>query len=382
MKNIKFFHLGQFFGKRALIATLLGAGLAVVTEYVLPKFGILAIPAIQSWITPATITFTLAVIIIFSAIAKNLVASIFIGTAAILSFYSPYTAGIYDYGFWSVVIIYLVTAFFSGLFAAIEMSGRTALLVVGIVYGIQGFIGAGTSMFLSLTNMQQPFLDNNLGIAFGETMGSFPLYDVIVGGFSFIFMLVFIILSRRRYSIDVDNKKREIIGQIIIFLAIVGAILFIVLSNVMFDQTSAELIFGEKNTRFMNLLFAKNLTGGFMAIRLLNVFYILPIVGFAIGIGMLFIIHGRAEGTTGHFRMNFEGPLLLLNVVPFLIIAFYSYPVQRFFAGDAPVTHFYLEMPAWFTLFTEYTSLLLINLLVAYIIFKIVSLIRNLIQKK
>lgn len=382
MKNIKFFHLGQFFGKRALIATLLGAGLAVVTEYVLPKFGILAIPAIQSWITPATITFTLAVIIIFSAIAKNLVASIFIGTAAILSFYSPYTAGIYDYGFWSIVIIYLVTAFFSGLFAAIEMSGRTALLVVGIVYGIQGFIGAGTSMFLGYKDMHLPFHDNNLGIAYGETMGSFPLYDVIVGGFSFIFMLVFIILSRRRYSIDVDNKKREIIGQIIIFLAIVGAILFIVLSNVMFDQTSAELIFGDKNTKFMNLLFAKNLTGGFMVIRLLNVFYILPIVGFAIGIGMLFIIHGRAEGTTGHFRMNFEGPLLLLNVVPFLIILFYSFPVQRFFAGDAPVTHFYLEMPAWFTLFTEYTSLLLINLLVAYIIFKIFSLIRNLIQKR
>ena len=382
MKNIKFFHLGQFFGKRAFIATLLGAGLAVVTEYVLPKFGILAIPAIQSWITPATITFTLAVIIIFSAIAKNLVASIFIGTAAILSFYSPYTAGIYDYGFWSIVIIYLVTAFFSGLFAAIEMSGRTALLVVGIVYGIQGFIGAGTSMFLGLTNMHLPFHDNYLGIAYGEMIGSFPLYDVIVGGFSFLFMLVFIILSRRRYSIDVDNKKREIIGQIIIFLAIVGAIVFIVLSNVMFDQTSAELIFGDKNTKFMNLLFAKNLTGGFMAIRWLNVFYILPIVGFAIGIGMLFIIHGRAEGTTGHFRMNFEGPLLLLNVVPFLIIAFYSYPVQRFFAGDAPVTHFYLEMPAWFTLFTEYTSLLLINLLVAYIIFKIISLIRNLIQKR
>ena len=382
MKNIKFFHLGQFFGKRALIATLLGAGLAVVAEYVLPKYGILAIPAIQSWITPATITFTLAVIIIFSAIAKNLVGSIFIATAAILAFYSPYPAGIYDYGFWSIVIIYLVTALFSGLFAAIEMSGRTALLVFGIVYGIQVFIGAGTSMFLSFNNMHLPFHDNNLGIAYGEMMGSFPLYDVIVGGFSFIFMLVFIILSRRRYSIDVDNKKREIIGQIIIFLAIVGAILFIVLSNVMFDQTSAELIFGDKNTKFMNLLFAKNLTGGFMAIRLLNVFYILPIVGFAIGIGMLFIIHGRAEGTTGHFRMNFEGPLLLLNVVPFLIIAFYSYPVQRFFAGDAPVTHFYLEMPAWFTLFTEYTSLLLINLLVAYIIFKIISLVRNLIQKK
>ncbi len=382
MKNIKFFHLGQFFGKRALIATLLGAGLAVVTEYVLPKFGIFAYSAIQYWITPATITFTLAVIIIFSAIAKNLVASILIGTAAILSFYSPYTAGIYDYGFWSIVIIYLVTAFFSGLFAAIEMSGRTALLVVGIVYGIQGFIGAGTSMFLGLTNMHLPFHDNYLGIAYGKTMGSFPLYDVIVGGFSFIFMLVFIILSRRRDSIDVDNKKREIIGQIIIFLAIFGAILFIVLSNVMFDQTSAELIFGDKNTRFMNLLFAKNLTGGFMAIKLLNVFYILPIVGFAIGIGMLFIIHGRAKGTTGHFRMNFEGPLLLLNVVPFLIILFYSYPVQRFFAGDAPVTHFYLEMPAWFTVFTEYTSLLLINLLVAYIIFKIITLTKYLIQKR
>ncbi len=382
MKNIKFFHLGQFFGKRALIATLLGAGLAVVTEYVLPKFGIFAIPAIQSWITPATITFTLEVIIIFSAIAKNLAASIFIATAAILSFYSPYTAGIYDYGFWSIVIIYLVTAFFSGLFAAIEMSGRTALLVVGIVYGIQGFIGAGTSMFLGLTNMHLPFLDNSLGIAYGKMMGSFPVYDVIVGIFSFLFMLTFIILSRRRISIDVDNKKREIIGQSIIVLAIIGAIIFIVFSNVMFDQTSAELIFGDKNTRFMNLLFAKNLTSGFMAIKLLNVFYILPIVGFAFGIGMLFIIHGRAEGTTGHFRMNFEGPLLLLNVVPFLIVLFYSYPVQRFFAGDAAVTHFYLEMPAWFTLFTEYTSLLLINLLVAYIIFKIISLIRNLIQKR
>ncbi len=175
MKNIKFFHIGQFFTLRALLSTLIGAGLAVVTEFVLPKYGILQIPAIQSFITPTTITFTLAVILIFSTLAKNVVSSLFLALAAILSLYSPYPTGTFDFGFWAVVIIYLVTAFFSGFFATIEISGRTSLLIIGIVFGLQGFIGAGTSMFLGLKGMQQPFLDNGIGVAHSELMGTFPL---------------------------------------------------------------------------------------------------------------------------------------------------------------------------------------------------------------
>ena len=382
MKNIKFFHIGQFFTLRALLSTLIGAGLAVVTEFVLPKYGILQIPAIQSFITPTTITFTLAVILIFSTIAKNVVSSLFLALAAILSLYSPYPTGTFDFGFWAVVIIYLVTAFFSGFFATIEISGRTSLLIIGIVFGLQGFIGAGTSMFLGLKGMQQPFLDNGIGVAHSELMGTFPLYDVIVAGFSFIFMIVFIVLSRRRFAIDVEKKTREIVGQIIIFLAIVGPIVFVILSSTIFDQATAVLIFGDNNAAFMNIIFAKSLTGSFMAVRLLNVFYILPIVGFAIGIGMMFITYGRSEGTTGYFRMNFEGSYLILNLAPFLLTVFFSFPVQRFLAGTAPVTPIYLHMPAWFTLYSEFTNLILINLVVAYIIFKIITLVKFLIKKK
>ncbi|GAH87925.1 unnamed protein product, partial [marine sediment metagenome] len=246
-KNIKFFHIGQFFTLRALLATIIGIGLVVVTEFVLPMYGILQVPVIQSFITPTTITFTLAVLLIFSVLAKNVVSSIFLALAAILSMYSPYESAIFDIGFWAVVIIYLVTAFFSGLFATIEISGRTSLLLLGILFGLQGFIGAGTSMFLGLTNMHQPFLDNGIGVAYSGFIGSFPLYDVIVAGFSFIFMIVFIVLSRRRFAIDVEKKTREIVGQIIIFLAIVAPLVFVALTGTIFNQATAVLIFGDKN---------------------------------------------------------------------------------------------------------------------------------------
>jgi hypothetical protein len=385
MKNIKFFHIGQFFTLRAFLATIIGAGLVVVTEFLLPMYGILQVPAIQSFITPTTITFTLAVLLIFSAIAKNFVSSLFLALAAILSMWSPYESEIFHIGFWAVLVIYLVTALFAGFFATIEISGRTSLLLIGIIFGLQGFIGAGTSMFLGLTNMQQPFLDNNIGVAYSGFVGTFPLYDVIVAGFSFIFMIVFIILSRRRFSIEVQNKTREIVGQIIIFLAMVAPLVFVALTGTIFNQSTAVLIFGDKNAVFMNIIFAKSVAGSFTAFRLLNVFYILPIVGFAIGIGMMFITYGRAEGTTGYFRMNFEGSYMILNLAPFLLTVFYSYPVQRFLAGDPavnPVTPIYLEMPAWFTVYSEFTNLILINLVAAYVIFKIISLVKLLIKKK
>jgi hypothetical protein len=114
-----------------------------------------------------------------------------------------------------------------------------------------------------------------------------------------------------------------------------------------------------------------------MAITFLNGLYILPIVGFGIGIGLAFIIYQRAEGTSGKMRFNFEGPFFILNLVPFLIICAYSYPFQNLI-GDG---YFYLESATWFTIFAEFTNLLLINLLVAYLIFKIITIIK-LIAKK
>ncbi|MCK4845675.1 MAG: hypothetical protein KAS95_08380, partial [Candidatus Heimdallarchaeota archaeon] len=64
MTETKFFHFGHFFSKRAFIATVIGVGLVVVTEFVLPFFNILTIRALWEWFTPVTITFTLVVIMV------------------------------------------------------------------------------------------------------------------------------------------------------------------------------------------------------------------------------------------------------------------------------------------------------------------------------
>lgn len=376
MANVKYFHLGQFFSLRALLSTFFGAGLIAVTEFLLPWIGILQIEALQTWITPVTITFTLAIIFVTCALAKNVVASILIGAAAVLSFYNPYET--IDYGLAAILIIFLVTAFFAGWFATSEMTGRTGLLLIGIVFGLQGFIGSGVSMFLTFQSAQTDFHNNSVGIAFGDLMNNFPVYDTIVAAFSFIFMITFIIISRKIVTKQLDSKKYEIFGQIIIFLSIAGALVFIVLSHIIYDYTTAVSIFGETNAQFLNEMFAKTTSGSFMAITYMNGLYILPIVGFGIGIGLALIIYQRAEGTSGKMRFNFEGPFFILNLVPFLIICAYSYPFQNLIGSSS---YFYLESATWFPIFTEFTNLLLINLLVAYLLFKIITIIR-LIAKK
>lgn len=375
MTNVKYFHLGQIFSLRALLATFFGVGLVAVTEFLLPWLGILQVETLWDWITPITITFTLAVIFVSCAIAKNVVASILISAAAVLSFYNPYET--VELGLAALLIIFIVTAFFAGFFAAKEMTGRTGLLLIGIVFGLQGFIGSGVSIFLSIQEAQTDFHNNSVRISFGEFINNVPVWDTIVAVFSLIFMIVFIIISRKIVTKQIDGKKFEIIGQIIIFLSITGALAFIVLSNIIFDYNTAVSIFGETNTQFLNEMFSKVPNGSFMAITFLNGLYILPIVGFGIGIGLAFIVYQRAEGTSGKMRFNFEGPFFILNLVPFLIICAYSYPVQSLAEGG----YFYLESATWFPIFTEFTNLLLINLLVAYLIFKIITIIK-LIAKK
>ncbi len=376
MTEPKFFHIGQFLTKRAFLSTFFGAGLVIITEFLLPWLGILQVEALWDWITPVTIIFSIAIILVSSAMAKNIAASILIATAAILSFYSPYST--IDYGFVSVVIIYLITAFFAGFFSTTRITGRSALLTIGIVMGLQGLIGAGVSFFATWQGTVTNFHDNSIGIAHGEVMGTFPLYDAIVGIFSLIYMIVFIVLSRRKVTVEHTSKKFEIIGQILIFLGIVGALIFIIFSHVTFTNTTAVSIFGETNTYYLNGLFAKMVDGQFMAVELLNIFYILPIVGFVIGIGMAFIVYQRADGTTNFMRFNHQGAFLTLNVAPFLIICAYSFILQN---AMGFAEYFYIRTSTWFTIFTEFTNLLLINMLIAYIIFLIITLIRRIATK-
>lgn len=376
MTEPKFFHIGQFLTKRAFLSTFFGAGLVVITEFLLPWLGILQVEALWDWITPVTIIFTLAIILVSSAMAKNIAASILIATAAILSFYSPYTT--IDYGFVSVVIIYLITAFFAGFFSTVRITGRSALLTIGIVMGLQGLIGAGVSFFTTWEGAVSNFHDNSIGIAHGEVMGTFPLYDAIVGIFSLIYMIVFIVLSRRKVTVEHSNKKFEIIGQILIFLGIVGALIFVIFSHVTFTSSTATSVFGDTNTYYLNGLFAKMVDGQFMAVELLNVFYILPIVGFVIGIGMALIVYQRANGTTNFMRFNHQGAFLTLNVAPLLIICSYSFILQN---AMGFADYFYIRTSTWFTIFTEFTNLLLINLLIAYLIFQVITLIRRIATK-
>ncbi len=386
MTDAKFFHLGQFFSLRALITTVIGVGLIAVTEFVLPWLELLNIPAIQQWLSPATIVFTLAVIMVCSAVAKNIVSSIFLAVAAILSFYNPYeTAAAYgnlfNAGYWAIIVMYLMTALLSGLFATVEMTGRTALLWIGIIYGLQGLIGAGTSMYLSFGLAHEAFQNAGFGIAFGESVGGFPVYDTVVGIFSIIYMIVFIIISRKRVSTTVTSNKHEIFGQIVVFLSIAAGLVFMILMKVFgftYTQTDAAIIYGQTNVEFMNMIFQKLPSGDFTFVKYLNIFYILPIVGFAMGIGMGIMVYKRAQGTTDRMRFNFEGSFLWLNLVPLIITLLLSNVV--ILGLDAGAT-FYLNLPVVFAIFTEYTFLLLINLFVAYIIFRIIAFFKSISKK-
>ena len=325
MTDAKYFHLGQFFSLRALITTVIGVGLIAVTEFVLPYYELLNIPVLQQWISPATIVFTLAVIMVASAVAKNIVSSVFLAVAAILSFYNPYETAtaygnLFNTGYLTIIVIYLLTSLLSGLFATIQMTGRTALLWIGIIYGLQGLIGSGTSMYLTLFGAPSAWHDyGNIGLAYGNTINGFPVYDTVVAIFSVIYMLVFVIISRKRISTTVTTNKHEIFGQILIFLSIAAGIVFMILAGDKYTQTQAISVYGQTNVEFMNMIFKKLPYGDFAFVRYLNVFYILPIVGFAMGIGMGLMVYKRAQGTTDRMNFNFEGAFLWLNLAPLVV---------------------------------------------------------------
>ena len=384
MTDAKFFHLGQFFSLRALLTTVIGVGAIAVTEFVLPWLRLLDIPAIQEWVSPATIVFTLAVIMVASAVAKNLVSSIFLAIAAILSFYNPYETpdlyanNLFMSAYIAIIVIYLFTAILSGLFATVEMTGRTALLWIGIIYGLQGLIGSGTSMYLSYKQAYQPFHDAQLGIAFGESINGFPVYDTVVGIFSIIYMLVFVIISRKRISTTVTTNKHAIVGQILIFLSIAAGILFMIFAGFPYSETAADQMFTTSNVDFLNIIFQKMNHRNFTFVKYMNIFYVLPIVGFAIGIAMGIMVYKRAQGTTDKMRFNFEGSFLWLNLAPLVVCLLLSNVVVLGIKADA---EFYLTLPTVYAIFTEFTFLLLINMMVAYIIFRIIAFFKAVSKK-
>ncbi len=377
MTDTKFLHFGQFISKRALIATVIGVGLVVITEFVFPLFDILKVSGLWKWFTPVTITFTLAVIMVTSVMARNIVASILIATSAALSFYHPFNAdaSASGYAFTAALIIFLVTAILSGFLATKEMTGQSALLSIGIIFGIQGLIGAGISLATNLNLAHVEFWDHGVNVAHGNIKG-FPVFDIVLAAFSVIYMVAFIILSRKRYTASIEGKKFEIFGQVLIFLAIVGALIFSILSHVTYNQDTANSIYTENNAQFFNILFEKERYGIFSSVTFLNIFYILPIVGFIIGLGLALIVIQRADGTLGYMRFNFEGSFFSLNIAVGIIAFGFSYTILYLASFS-----FYLRVAAFFTLFTEFTNLLLLNMLIAYIIYLIITIIRRIANK-
>jgi len=325
-----------------------------------------------------TITFTLAVIMVTSAIARNIVASILIAAAAALSFYHPFNsdASASGYAFTAASIIFLVTAILSGFFATREMSGQSALLSIGIIFGIQGLIGAGISLATNLTSAHVEFWDYGVNVAHGQSINGFPVFDVVLAAFSVVYMVAFIILSRKKYTASIEGKKFEIFGQILIFLAIAGALVFSILSHVTYNQNTANSIYTENNAQFFNILFEKERYGIFSSVTFLNIFYILPIVGFIIGLGLALIVHQRADGTLGYMRFNFEGSFFSLNIAVGIIAFGFSYTILNLANSS-----FYLRGAAFFTLFTEFTNLLLLNMLIVYVVYLIITIIRRIANK-
>ncbi|UJG44784.1 MAG: hypothetical protein K9W46_06270 [Candidatus Heimdallarchaeum endolithica] len=360
MNEIKYFNPGQFISKRALISSVIGIALAVVTEWLIPFLGIM--PKFTDWITPAVILFTISIIAITSAIAKNVIASIVISLSASLCFYSP--IGNYTSGYISIVVIYLSVALFTGIFATIEMSGKTALTWIGIVFGLQAILGAAINMLLYLTNSFQTYYANGVyNISLGNPYDSFPFFDLIVMIVGLIYMVVFILLGRRVHSSSIENKIREIIGQIIIFLALAATLAINIMFNETFTQETATQIIGEDNLLFINHVFQKTTSDNLAVFTLLNGFYVLPIAGMIIGIGLALIVYQRAQGTTGTLTFDFEGSYFALNIPLAFVLGIFSY-----YWYQLNISEFYLNMETWYVLATIYTNLLLINLIVVFIL--------------
>ena len=167
-----------------------------------------------------------------------------------------------------------------------------------------------------------------------------------------------------------------------IFGALTG-IVFMIFAGFKYDQTQAASIFGggdfgDANVHFLNIIFQKLASGSFTFVKYLNVFYILPIVGFAMGIAMGIMVYKRAQGTTDKMRFNFEGSFLWLNLAPLVVCLLLSNIVVL---GISSGSEFYVALPAVISIFTEFTFLLLINMFVAYIIFRIIAFIKAVSKK-
>ena len=373
MTEARFFNFGEIFTKRAFISTIVGIALVTITEFLLPWKGIIQISNLWDWITPATIVLTIAIILVTSVIAKNIAASLLIGIAASLSFYNPYQH--FSSGYLAVVIMYLVFAFFAGFFATKKMSGGTHLILIGVLFGLQGIIGGIFSLLLSINQSYQPYHSQGIPIAFGGS-SNLPIYDIIVIGASVVYMIVFILLGARTYSITINNKTREIIGQILIFLGIVAPLIVQILQHKAITPTTATAIIGTTDVQFLNMIFAKTTAGKFTVGTLLNSFYLLPIAGMVIGIGLALIVYQRAEGTIDSINLDYEGAFIILNIPLALILAAFIYPWQSFIGAS-----FYLNYESWYIVAAEYSNLVLINMVIAYILLRIIALIRKLITK-
>ncbi|MHA1686970.1 MAG: hypothetical protein ACTSYD_11300 [Candidatus Heimdallarchaeaceae archaeon] len=369
MTDVKFFNFGEFFTKRALISTIIGVILVVVTEFLLPWLNILQVQDLWQYITPATITFTITILLIASVIAKNIAASLLLASAASLSFYSPYET--FSTGYLTIAVVYFVYAFFSGFFAAKPMSGKAALLTIGLVFGIQGILASTLSALASLDGVYETFQQQGIGIAHGSN-GTIPLFDIIFGAISLLYMIVFIILATRSFSTSYSSRIREIIGHIIIFLAIVGLLVIQIIGHDTLTQTQALQITSSSNLEYLNAIFAKTLAGEFSVNTLLNAFYSLAIAGMVIGIGLAFIVYQRANGTLDIISFDLEGAFLIISLPLAIILGMYAKPWQDLIGAT-----FYLNFESWYIVATEFTNLVLINLLLAYLILRIVALIKR-----
>ncbi len=373
MDDIKFFNPGQFISKRSLISTTVGVIITVITEWLLPY---LKVPNFSQFLSPAIIVFTISVIAISSAMAKNITASIILGVSASLSFYNP-TATPLANGYFSVFIIYMTISLFAGFFSAFTMTGQTALRLIGIIFGIQAVLGPLINLLLNLNKSYETYWANHVSnIALGSSPNSFPVFDVILGSIGLIYILAFVLIGNRVYSTTASNKAKEIVGQILIFLALAGVLTVNILFSEKVDQSAARNILGADNLAFLNSVFQKSISDSFTVLTLFNVFYVLPVAGMIIGIGLALISFQRADGTTGRFSFDIEGIYFALNLPVAIVIGWYSY-----YWYQLGVSTFYLKMETWYILFTLFTNLILINLVVAFIIGLFIKLVRYFVNQ-
>ncbi len=370
MTEINYFHPGQFFTKRSLISVLVGIPLIGAIEFLFPFFGIHTMihQMIPDFSTASMLMFTLAIMIIVSVTAKNIIASVLFAVSGSLAYYNPYES--FGFGYLAIITIYFVTALLTGMFASIRLSGQNALRTVGIMMGLQTLIGASLAIFVSMNEGYARFYlrPNTRNIAIGTPQGELPLFEIIVIAGALIYMAVFLVLARKSHTFGERKKHLEITGHLLIFIALIGILALNLLTSKFFGYNDAVIVLGEDSAKFMNVVFLRSLVSNLMVTETLVTFFALPLAGLLIGLGLALIIFGRAESTTEKKCFNFEGAFITLNIVPALLTVIYS---GIWF--DWGIASSYLSMEAWYIVFIEFTNLLLVNLILVFIIGKILT---------